>query len=97
VLVLLPVAGVLGWFIATGGGPLANARTSPGAESVRILILCLGGLVLVTLTSIGGTPGHPGLRARPPGSPNGRPRVSLNAVIAIVLGPRPKPARARGQ
>jgi hypothetical protein len=54
VLVLLPVAGVLGWFIATGGGPLANARTSPGAESVRILILCLGGLVLVALTSIGG-------------------------------------------
>lgn len=70
-LVLLPVAGVLGWFIATGGGPLANARTSPGAESVRILILCLGGLVVVALTSIGG---HLMIRA----FEHGRPEVSPN-------------------
>lgn len=75
-LVLLPVAGVLGWIVNTGGGPLSTARPSPGAEAVRILILCLGGLVLIALTSVGG---HLIIRA----FEHGRPEESLSDHKAV--------------
>lgn len=54
VLVLAPAVGVLAWLGATGGAFLSATRATPGSEAARILMLCLGGLVLVGLVSVGG-------------------------------------------
>lgn len=52
-LVLLPVAAVGVWFVAKGA-PGAGANPSPGADAVRILVVCLGGLIVIALVSVGG-------------------------------------------
>ncbi len=57
-IVLAPAAAVLAWLGVSGGsgggGFLGAARATPGAEAARILMLCLGGLVLIGLISVGG-------------------------------------------
>jgi hypothetical protein len=54
VLVLAPAVGVLAWLGTSGGSFLSATRATPGDEAARILMLCLGGLVLVGLISVGG-------------------------------------------
>lgn len=51
--VLAPALGVLIWLGVTGGAFLSATRASPGAEAARILMLCLGGMVLIGLVSVG--------------------------------------------
>lgn len=51
--ILTPAVGVLGWLGTRGQGVLSASRATPGAEAVRILALCLGGLVVVVLVSVG--------------------------------------------
>jgi hypothetical protein len=53
-IVLAPAGGILAWIGVSGGAFLGATRATPGAEAARILILCLGGLVLVGLISVGG-------------------------------------------
>lgn len=51
---LAPAVGLLGWVVVRGV-PGANATSaSPGAEAARILALCLGGLIVIGLLSVGG-------------------------------------------
>lgn len=66
-IVLAPAVGVLAWLGATGGSFLSATRATPGAEAARILMLCLGGLVLVGLISVGG---HLLIRAYEHGRPD---------------------------
>lgn len=53
VVILGPAVGVLGWLGTRGSGLLSATRATPGAEAVRILALCLGGLVVVVMASVG--------------------------------------------
>lgn len=51
VVILAPALAVLAW-VGTSG-LLGGTRATPGAEAVRILALCLGGLVVVVMVSVG--------------------------------------------
>jgi hypothetical protein len=53
IVVLTPALSVLGWVAIRGSGLLSATRATPGAEAVRILALCLGGLVVVVMVSVG--------------------------------------------
>lgn len=53
VVILVPVMGGLGWIATGASGLLSASRATPGAEAVRILAICLGGLVVVVVVSIG--------------------------------------------
>lgn len=52
--ILTPALGVIAWLATRGGAFLGATRATPGAEAARILMLCLGGLVLIGLISVGG-------------------------------------------
>lgn len=51
--VLAPAAGITVWLATRGASFLGATRATPGAEAARILMLCLGGLVLIGLISVG--------------------------------------------
>jgi hypothetical protein len=75
-LVLAPALAVLAWIGLTGGAFLSATRPSPGAEAARILMLCLGGMVLIGLISVGA---HLIIRAYELGRPEAAPGGSGKA------------------
>lgn len=75
-IVLAPALAVLAWIGLTGGAFLSATRPSPGAEAARILMLCLGGMVLIGLVSVGA---HLIIRAYELGRPEAAPDRSAKA------------------
>ncbi len=75
-IVLSPALAVLAWIGLTGGSFLSATRPSPGAEAARILMLCLGGMVLIGLVSVGA---HLIIRAYELGRPEAAPDRSAKA------------------